>query len=127
MNILLLCIPLIAVELDTNPKIAPVSLEGRIIAHCQTSGVYYDGLEDSGDAVIYFRLNEPLHFQPPKFVYGAIAEVDWLTKQKEWMGGFKAALEDLAQNGQIVIYRLTIETVESEGKRFYQISVLYDV
>jgi len=116
--------PLIAI--DPHPQNPPpVSLEGQIVAHCQAWSPYRANQQPG--AQILFRLEEPLHIQPPQFIFGAIPEVVWLTRPREWMEELRQAIQDLAVNERVIVYRLWIEPVEHDGKRYYQIAFLYDI
>jgi hypothetical protein len=109
---------------DHHPDASPVTLEERIVRHCQAWDAYCD---EPSNATIEFRLEEKLYVQPAKFVFGAIPEVAWLTRPREWMDEFKRAVQDLALNETVWVYRLWVETVESEGRTYFQIVILYDV
>ena len=61
------------------------------------------------------------------FVYGAIRDVEWLTAQETIARDVCAALRGSALNGHVWVYRIRVEAVESEGKRFSQVIVIYDV
>lgn len=123
MTALLACLPLL-VPVDHHPDASPVTLEERIVRHCQTWKHYE---EQEAAPRIEFRLKDKLFVQPPKFVFGAIPEVAWLTRPREWMDEFRDAVEDLALNETVWVYRLWVETVESDGKTYFQIVILYDV
>ena len=85
----------------------------------------YDGEEEYVDVQFYLDRTDLL-IAPLKYIYGAISEVDWLTKRKETVEGVCQAIRALAVNGSVWVFRITVEEVEHEGKRYYQVVILYD-